>query len=215
MSVTGLPKISVGSRNFTSSFQRIPPAQKYTFGVLLSMNKCCKVVSPRVHFYWHNICEHFLYAFQIFTWAFTLTEFFDGCEYFIFVELACDGFTVFARNFYNRTTRPTGPLVLKNMAYWPSSTIRLMESMFFFVAATTGLPGRLLTLRLHLFPWIFLPENFIFVISRRKYILWVLIRSASLEVLMSTHNICFLGEIRNIFISHNLDIFLRAMQSLS
>ena len=37
----------------------------------------------------------------------------------------------------------------------------------------------------------------IFLISPRKHILWVLIRSA-LALLMSTHNICFCGEIRKI-----------------
>ena len=34
----------------------------------------------------------------------------------------------------------------------------------------------------------------IFLLSPRKYMLWVLIRSEAL--LMSTHNICFRGEIR-------------------
>ena len=47
------------------------------------------------------------------------------------------------------------------------------------------------------------PVN-IFLISPRKHMLWVLIRSASLvggtTLLMSTHNICFRGEIRKISI---------------
>ena len=46
-----------------------------------------------------------LYAFQTFTWTFISLELFDSCKHFIFVEPACDGFTVFARNLYDRTTR--------------------------------------------------------------------------------------------------------------
>ena len=40
-------------------------------------------------------------------------------------------------------------------------------------------------------------QHIIFLISRRKHMLWVLIRSASV-LLMSTHNICFRREIRKI-----------------
>ena len=40
----------------------------------------------------------------------------------------------------------------------------------------------------------------IFLISPRKHMLWVLIRSASEALLMSTNNICFHGEIRKISI---------------
>ena len=52
----------------------------------------------------HNVITK-LYAFQIFTWAFILKWLFDSCKYFIFVELACDSFTIFARNLYHRATR--------------------------------------------------------------------------------------------------------------
>ena len=44
------------------------------------------------------------------------------------------------------------------------------------------------------------PVN-IFIISPQKHMLWVLIRSALARgLLMSTHNVCFCGEIRKISI---------------
>ena len=45
-------------------------------------------------------------------------------------------------------------------------------------------------------------EKYIFLISQRKHILWVLIRSTSVSTSNEYYNICFLGEIMKIFTWH-------------
>ena len=72
--------------------------------------------------------------------------------------------------------------------------IQPMTILYFFIAPDKrGYPQNSF--------FLFLRKNMFFFISPQKHMLWVLIRSTSkkhlLEVLlMSTHNICFLGEIK-------------------